>query len=121
MDIFIPSPDSIPVHWFWFQALLVEESNLPMTLMHNITRLVAIADVDSERVQAGKEWTLNFYEEKTGKKNFVDISLYQDYHEMLQDPSTDAVIISTPDHWHAQPAIEAAGRVGYGANNLVQE
>ena len=27
---------------------------------------------------------------------------------MLQDKSIDAVCISTPDHWHAQPAIEAA-------------
>ena len=82
--------------------------DLPSTLVHDITRLVAIADVDSERMQAGKEWVLNFYKEKTGKKNLVDISLYQDYREMLLDPSIDAVIISTPDHWHAQPAIDAA-------------
>ena len=27
---------------------------------------------------------------------------------MLTDPEIDAVIISTPDHWHSQPAMEAA-------------
>jgi myo-inositol 2-dehydrogenase/D-chiro-inositol 1-dehydrogenase len=27
---------------------------------------------------------------------------------MLADKSIDAVCISTPDHWHAQPAMEAA-------------
>ncbi|MDE3167930.1 MAG: Gfo/Idh/MocA family oxidoreductase, partial [Acidobacteriota bacterium] len=30
------------------------------------------------------------------------------YREMLEDKSIDAVCISTPDHWHAQPAMEAA-------------
>ncbi len=82
--------------------------DLPLTIKHDITRVIAIADVDSNRLAQGKEWVLNYYEEKTGKKNFVDVALYQDYREMLLDKNIDAVIISTPDHWHAQPAIEAA-------------
>ena len=32
---------------------------------------------------------------------------YGDYREMLLNKEIDAVMISTPDHWHAQPAIEA--------------
>ena len=82
--------------------------DLPLTMKHDITRVIAIADVDLNRLTQGKEWILNYYEEKKGKKNFVDIALYQDYREMLLDKKIDAVIISTPDHWHAQPAIEAA-------------
>ena len=34
--------------------------------------------------------------------------MYEDYREMLLDKDIDAIMISTPDHWHAQPAIEAA-------------
>ena len=60
-----------------------------------------------KRAQQGKQWIEQFYFEQ-GKENYVDVAVYQDYREMLQDKSIDAVIISTPDHWHAQPAMEAA-------------
>lgn len=82
--------------------------DLPETIKHDITRVIAIADVDKVRLQKGKEWVLGWYEKNRGKKNFVNIDLYQDYREMLLDKNIDAVHVSTPDHWHAQPAIEAA-------------
>ncbi len=34
MDTIIPSPDTIPVHWFWFQALLVITFVLHLILMN---------------------------------------------------------------------------------------
>jgi predicted dehydrogenase len=34
--------------------------------------------------------------------------MYDDYREMLLNKDIDAVMISTPDFWHAQPAMEAA-------------
>lgn len=82
--------------------------DLPETLKLDAARLVAVCDVDGNRVKEGKEFVEKFYKEKTGKKNYIAPRMYEDYKEMLLNPDIDAVVISTPDHWHAQPAIEAA-------------
>ena len=63
---------------------------------------------DSARAAKGKEFIENYYGQKTGKPGYMNVKIYEDYRSMLQNPDIDAVIISTPDHWHAQPAIEAA-------------
>jgi len=82
--------------------------DLGETIKHDACRIVAVADVDMNRAKDGKKWIENYYAKKTGKADYIDVDVYQDYREMLHDKSIDAVIISTPDHWHAQPAIEAA-------------
>ena len=87
---------------------IAKSHDLPATIRHNGVRVVAVADVDLKRANEGKQWIDNWYAENKGSKNYVDVKVYQDYREMLADKSIDAVIISTPDHWHAQPAIEAA-------------
>jgi predicted dehydrogenase len=81
--------------------------DLPESLKHEMALGVAVADVDIKRANLGKDWIAKFYADK-GKAGYSDVAVYQDYREMLQDKSIDAVIISTPDHWHAQPAMEAA-------------
>ncbi len=81
--------------------------DLPETLRFDQARIIAVADLDSNRVQQGKQFIENLYSQKTGSKNAVEVKTYSDYHEMLLRKDIDAVMISTPDHWHAQPAIEA--------------
>ena len=82
--------------------------DLPEILKYDSARVIAVADTDSKRAELGKAFIEDYYKGKTGKAGYVNVSIYDDYRKMLQNPDIDAVIISTPDHWHAQPAIEAA-------------
>jgi predicted dehydrogenase len=69
-------------------------------------RVIAVCDLDSKRCAEGKQ----FVEAAYSKQGIAasGVRQYGDYRELLQRPEIDAVVISTPDHWHAKPAIEAA-------------
>ena len=68
-------------------------------------RYVALSDLDTKRMALGKEFIDGLYAKQ---KTSVDLKLFQDYRELLARPDIDAVAISTPDHWHSEPAVEAA-------------
>jgi myo-inositol 2-dehydrogenase/D-chiro-inositol 1-dehydrogenase len=102
-----PPSDKINIGQIGF-GRIGSSHDLPETLPYDVARVVAVADWDSNRVAKGKAYIENFYTKKTGSPGYVNVKTYADYHEIIADKSIDAVIISTPDHWHAQPAIEAA-------------
>jgi myo-inositol 2-dehydrogenase/D-chiro-inositol 1-dehydrogenase len=82
--------------------------DLAETLRFDQARIIAVADLDSNRVAKGKQFIEDYYNKLTGSKEAVNVKTYGDYREMLLRKDIDAVMISTPDHWHSQPAIEAA-------------
>jgi myo-inositol 2-dehydrogenase/D-chiro-inositol 1-dehydrogenase len=103
-----PPSDKINIGQIGF-GRIASSHDLTETLPYfDLARVVAVADWDSNRAAKGKQYIENFYTRKTGSTGYVDVKTYGDYHEILADKSIDAVIISTPDHWHAQPALEAA-------------
>ena len=84
------------------------EHDLPGVLQYDTARLTAVCDLDSKRLKEGRELIEAFYAKKTGKPDYLAVKTYADFRELLADREIDAVIISTPDHWHAVPAVAAA-------------
>ncbi len=79
--------------------------DVPGVLACKGVRYVALADLDTQRMALGKQFIDAEYAKR---KTSVDLKTYQDYRELLARTDVDAVAISTPDHWHSQPAVEAA-------------
>jgi len=75
---------------------------------HDMARFTAVCDLDTVRLADGKELVESYYARTLGAGQFAPVKAYTNYREMLADKSIDAVCISTPDHWHAEPAMEAA-------------
>lgn len=66
---------------------------------------LAVCDVDTTRRGHAKKVIEDRYaKDGRGAKG---IDTYNDFREILQRKDIDAVVIATPDHWHAIPAIEA--------------
>ena len=65
-------------------------------------RIVAVCDVDSARATDAQQIVQRQYK----SDNCCDA--YQDFRLLVARRDIDAVMICTPDHWHAVPAIAAA-------------
>ena len=87
---------------------IAREHDLAETLKHDSARIIAACDIDRNRLEDAKRLIDGYYGQKTGNDKYMDTKMYDDYREMLLNKDIDAVMISTPDHWHAQPAMEAA-------------
>lgn len=72
-------------------------------IKHKNVHIMALCDVDSKRLTEAKRLVDDYYEDKA-------CATYSDYRELLAREDIDAVIVATPDHWHALVCVEAARR-----------
>jgi predicted dehydrogenase len=61
--------------------------------------VIALCDVDSKRLEATAK--------KVADKTKRQCQLETDYRKLLDNKDIDAIVISTPDHWHALQTIHA--------------
>ena len=81
-------------------------SDLGNVMNESLARVVAVCDLDSTRLAAGKKMVEDYYAE-SGESG-VSVMTFHDYRDVLASPEIDAVVITVPDHSHARVAIEAA-------------
>jgi predicted dehydrogenase len=82
------------------------DHDMPGVWKYDHARIIAVCDLDSKRVNDAKKLVNDYYSKKQGKA-YDGVKTYEDYREALQNKDVDAVLISTPDHWHSLMAIHA--------------
>lgn len=71
-------------------------------------QVVAVCDVDATRRDNAKQMVEERYAKQMGQGTYPGCAAYPDFRELLGRKDIDAVIIATPDHWHALIGIAAA-------------
>ncbi len=80
-------------------------------LLHNFlnqpnTQVLAVCDVDTTRREHFRKVVDDFYRIK-GNTDYKGCAEFKDYRELLARKDIDAVVIATPDHWHALNVVAA--------------
>jgi predicted dehydrogenase len=70
------------------------------------TQVVAVCDVDTTRREASKKRVEDHYAKQTNS-DYKGCATFKDFRELIARQDIDAVVIATPDHWHAIPVLLA--------------
>ncbi len=74
----------------------------------NEVRIAAISEVYKDKAALMLDTVKGIYQQNKQLGNYTDIAVYNDFRELLVRKEVDAVVIATPDHWHAAIAVRAA-------------
>ena len=74
--------------------------NLKSFLQEADAQVVALCDVDAKHLANGVKTTEGHYARRKGADKFKGCFTTGDWREIVTRDDVDAVVVSTPDHWH---------------------
>ena len=83
-------------------------ANLPQMLAVPGVRVVSVCDTDRWRLEKSQQFVNSFYAGQDGRTSYNGCKAVSDFREVLEDKDIDALMISTPDHWHTTMGTMAA-------------
>jgi predicted dehydrogenase len=83
------------------------QKNIPLFVRTPGVQALAVCDVDSWRLDNAVPQIKAQYDSGKAKGAYTTVDKYVDYQDLLARDDIDAVMISTPDHWHTQMALDA--------------
>ncbi len=86
-------------------------SNVKTFLGFPDVQVVAVCDVDAWRLESGRKAVEDHYAKGRSSGAFKGCAVFRDFRDLLARADIDAVMVSTPDHWHV-PISLAAARAG---------
>ncbi len=81
--------------------------NLPEFMAVPGVQVIAVCDVDSWRLGQAKALVESTYAKQAPSGGYKGCDTHRDFREVLARRDVDAVMISTPDHWHVPMALMA--------------
>ena len=86
-------------------------------------QVVAVCDAVDQRRDHAQKMVEDRYADRKGKGEFSGCAAFTDPRDLIEKGAVDAVLIATPDHWHAVAAIAAvrAGKDVYCEKPLTHE
>jgi predicted dehydrogenase len=83
-------------------------ANIPQMLAVPGVQPVCVCDVDSWRLAQAQSLVNSLMAKRDGLAAYNGCAIKPDFRDVLADPDIDALMISTPDHWHVPIGIAAA-------------